>query len=142
MKILIAADGSPYTRRVLDYLGSHPEFAEGHQEYVVLHVVAAVPPRAAASVERELLQGYYDDEAEKVFKPIRSFFKKQGLEVYVPDVAAFRQACSGVLDKFPDLFQPDRIHPLEEAQPRMLDNVWPELRKLLAAMKPARRARP
>ena len=29
------------------------------------------------------------------------------------------------------LFQPDRIHPRSEAQPRMLDNVWPELRKLL-----------
>ncbi len=29
------------------------------------------------------------------------------------------------------LFQPDRIHPVAAAQPRMLDNVWPELRKLL-----------
>jgi acyl-CoA thioesterase-1 len=29
------------------------------------------------------------------------------------------------------LFQRDRIHPLEEAQPLMLDNVWPELKKLL-----------
>lgn len=29
------------------------------------------------------------------------------------------------------LFQADRIHPREEAQPRMLDNVWPELKKLL-----------
>lgn len=29
------------------------------------------------------------------------------------------------------LFQADRIHPNEEAQPRMLDNVWPELKKLL-----------
>ena len=29
------------------------------------------------------------------------------------------------------LFQPDRIHPNEEAQARMLANVWPELRKLL-----------
>ncbi len=29
------------------------------------------------------------------------------------------------------LFQPDRIHPKEEAQPQMLDNVWPELKKLL-----------
>jgi acyl-CoA thioesterase-1 len=28
-------------------------------------------------------------------------------------------------------FQPDRIHPTEEAQPKMLANVWPELRKLL-----------
>ena len=29
------------------------------------------------------------------------------------------------------LFQGDRIHPREEAQPQMLDNVWPELKKLL-----------
>jgi acyl-CoA thioesterase I len=29
------------------------------------------------------------------------------------------------------LFQADRIHPSEEAQPLMLGNVWPELRKLL-----------
>jgi acyl-CoA thioesterase I len=28
-------------------------------------------------------------------------------------------------------FQRDRIHPREEAQPGMLDNVWPELKKLL-----------
>ena len=29
------------------------------------------------------------------------------------------------------LFQADRIHPSEAAHPRMLDNVWPELKKLL-----------
>jgi acyl-CoA thioesterase-1 len=29
------------------------------------------------------------------------------------------------------LFQADRIHPAEEAHPIMLDNVWPELKKLL-----------
>ncbi|WP_225783246.1 arylesterase [Xenophilus sp. Marseille-Q4582] len=29
------------------------------------------------------------------------------------------------------LFQADRIHPLADAHPRILDNVWPELRKLL-----------
>jgi len=29
------------------------------------------------------------------------------------------------------MFQPDRIHPLAAAHPMMLDNVWPELRKLL-----------
>lgn len=28
-------------------------------------------------------------------------------------------------------FQPDRIHPNESAQPRMLDNAWSELRRLL-----------
>ena len=29
------------------------------------------------------------------------------------------------------LFQPDRIHPTAQAQPRMLDNVWPVLQPLL-----------
>jgi acyl-CoA thioesterase-1 len=29
------------------------------------------------------------------------------------------------------LFQPDRIHPKEEAHPRMLGNVWPEIKKNL-----------
>jgi len=41
---------------------------------------------------------------------------------------------AGVADA-PDaasLFQADRIHPNAGAQARMLDNVWPELRKLLA----------
>jgi len=40
---------------------------------------------------------------------------------------------AGVADA-PDaanLFQADRIHPTAAAQPRMLDNVWPALRKLL-----------
>jgi acyl-CoA thioesterase-1 len=30
------------------------------------------------------------------------------------------------------IFQADRIHPKAQAHPRMLDNVWPELKKLLA----------
>ena len=29
------------------------------------------------------------------------------------------------------MFQSDRIHPREEAQPQMLENVWPELKKIL-----------
>ena len=55
------------------------------------------------------------------------------------DVAKAHQAAlvpfflSGVADA-PDptaLFQSDRIHPSEAAQPKMLDNVWPALRPLL-----------
>ena len=34
-------------------------------------------------------------------------------------------------DKARALFQPDRIHPAAEAHPIILDNVWPELRRLL-----------
>ena len=36
----------------------------------------------------------------------------------------------GVGDK-PELFQPDQLHPIGAAQPRLLDNVWKVLRPLL-----------
>ena len=39
-------------------------------------------------------------------------------------------------------FQEDRLHPNERAQRRMLDNVWPELKKLLAGPARAGAARP
>jgi acyl-CoA thioesterase I len=38
------------------------------------------------------------------------------------------------------LFQADRLHPKEEAQPMILDNVWPELRKLVLASAGASRS--
>lgn len=80
MKILVAVDGSPFTKRMLAYLAAHDEWLGGAHQYTLVHAVPAVPPRAAAVLDRELLKNYYEDEAEKVFKPIRAFFKKQGLE--------------------------------------------------------------
>jgi nucleotide-binding universal stress UspA family protein len=79
MKILVAVDGSPHTKRMLAYIAAHDEWLGGTHEYTVVHAVTAVPSRAAAVVERAVLAGYYEDEAERVFKPIRAFFKKQGL---------------------------------------------------------------
>lgn len=80
MKILIAVDGSSFTKRMLAYLTAHDEFPGRGHDYSVLHTVAPVPPRAAAVLDKATLNSYYQDEAEKVFKPIRSFLKKQGLE--------------------------------------------------------------
>lgn len=80
MKILIAADGSSYTKRMLAYLAAHDEWLGSHHQYTVLTVSPPVPPRAAAVLDRDLLKGYYADENERVFKPIRVFFRKQGIE--------------------------------------------------------------
>jgi nucleotide-binding universal stress UspA family protein len=82
MKILAAVDGSPYTKRMLAYLAAHDEWLGAHHEYTLLHVVPAVPPRAAAVLEKETLRSYYDDLAQKVFKPIRTFFARQGLKAH------------------------------------------------------------
>ena len=80
MKILAAVDGSAYTKRMLAYLAAHDEWLGSHHEYTVLHAVPAVPPRAAAVLDKATLKSYYDGEAETVFKPIRSFFARQGLK--------------------------------------------------------------
>jgi nucleotide-binding universal stress UspA family protein len=80
MKILVAVDGSSYTKRMLAYLAAHDEWLGPHHEYTVVHAVPAVPPRAAAVLDKAVLKSYYDDEAEKVFKPIRAFFARQGLD--------------------------------------------------------------
>lgn len=80
MKILVAVDGSPYTKRMLAYLAAHDEWLGESHEYTVIHTVNAVPPRAAAVLDKQVLKDYYDGEAEKVFKPIRSFFDKQRIK--------------------------------------------------------------
>ncbi|MBB5205657.1 nucleotide-binding universal stress UspA family protein [Inhella inkyongensis] len=80
MKVLVAVDGSPYTKKALAYLTTHDEWLGSQHRYTLLTVVPAVPPRAAAVIAKETLQAYYQDEAEKVFKPLRTFFAKQGVE--------------------------------------------------------------
>jgi nucleotide-binding universal stress UspA family protein len=79
MKILIAADGSNYTKRVLAYLAAHDELLGPKHDYTVVHSVLAVPPRATAFVGSDVVRQYYEDEAEAVFKPIREFFAQQGI---------------------------------------------------------------
>lgn len=80
MKILIAVDGSPYTKQLLEYLASHEEWMSERHDYTVLHVVIAIPPHAASSIDKAELKAYYDAEADKVFKPIRAFFNRQKRE--------------------------------------------------------------
>lgn len=87
MKILAAVDGSPYTKRMLAYLAAHDEWLGPRHEYTLIHAVPAVPPRAAAVLDKETLKAYYDDGAERIFKPIRTFFTRQGLQAsYVTKV--------------------------------------------------------
>lgn len=80
MKILVPVDGSPFTRRMLAYLAAHDEWLGPHHAYTMLTVVNAVPPRAAAVLDKATLKAYYDDGAEKIFKPLRTFAMKQGLQ--------------------------------------------------------------
>lgn len=81
MKILVAVDGSPFTKHMLAYMGAHDEWLGKQHKYTVVHCAPRVPPRAAAVLDRETLKNYYADECEKVLKPIRTFFERHGLDV-------------------------------------------------------------
>ncbi|MBN9411533.1 MAG: arylesterase [Burkholderiales bacterium] len=80
----------------------------------VLLVGMQVPPNYGADYSRRFA-GIFEKVAKERQAAVVPFFLK------------------GVADGPDPLqwFQSDRIHPREEAHPKMLDNVWPELRKLL-----------
>ena len=80
MKILIPVDGSSFTKRILAYLAAHDEWLGGAHQYTLLHVTPAVPARAAAVLDKSVLQAHYAHESEAVFKPLRAFFKKQMID--------------------------------------------------------------
>ena len=80
MKILIAADGSVYTRRMLAYLAAHDEWLGAKHDYTVFHGVLEVPHRAAAHAGQQLVRQFYESDAEDVFRPIRAFFQQQGVD--------------------------------------------------------------
>lgn len=80
MKILVAVDGSTFTRRMLAYLVAHDEWLGARHAYTVLHSVTPLPPRAAAVIDRTVLNAHYAEAAEAVFKPIRTFLAKQKIE--------------------------------------------------------------
>ena len=71
MKILLAVDGSEYTRRMLDYIATHPDLFDRSHEYVALTVVPAVPPRVRGYIDRSTLDDYYAEQAEAVLAPVR-----------------------------------------------------------------------
>lgn len=79
MKILVPVDGSPYTQRMLSYLAAHPDWLGPAHAYTVVHVVAPIPPHAASALDKATVKAYYDDEADKVFAPIREFMQRQQL---------------------------------------------------------------
>ncbi|ANH69608.1 universal stress protein [Mitsuaria sp. 7] len=100
MKILVAVDGSTYSKRMLAYLSAHDEWLGGAHDYTVVHVVPGVPPRAAAVLDKAVLAEYYQDEAEKVLKPIRTFMDKRGIQAqYVVKIGHASDAITALAGK-------------------------------------------
>ena len=79
MKILLAVDGSPYTKKMLAYLSTHELFTQGN-DFTVFTVKPVLPPRARAAVGKEIVEKYYTEEAERVLAPVSKFLLRHGID--------------------------------------------------------------
>ena len=79
MKIVLAADGSSYTKKALAFLLTHDEIAGADGEVVVVNVQPAVPPRVRSMVGAGAVADYHREESEKVLKPIGKFLDRHAI---------------------------------------------------------------
>lgn len=79
MKIVLAADGSKYTKKALAFLVTHEGLADADDEVIVVHAQPALPPRVRAAVGANVVRDYQTEEAEKVLSPIRKFMDKHDI---------------------------------------------------------------
>ena len=81
MKILLAVDGSTYTKKMLAYLTTNLDMFAGDNDYTVLTVQGTLPSRARAAVGKEVVDTYYAEEAAKVLDPVIKYLQRHELKV-------------------------------------------------------------
>lgn len=79
MKILLAVDGSPYSKKMLAYLSTHEALLNPGHDYTVFTAQPALPPRARAAVGKAVVDQYYAEESEKVLAPVGKFLLRHGI---------------------------------------------------------------
>ncbi|MES2089160.1 MAG: universal stress protein [Pseudomonadota bacterium] len=100
MKILLAVDGSPFTKKMLAWLATHDEWLCAPHDYTIVTVIPPIPPHAASMFPADELKSYYTDTAEAVFKPIRKFLAKHDLPTrYVTKTGHAPQVIGKLADK-------------------------------------------
>ena len=80
MKILLAADGSKYTQKALDFIVMHKQFVGRTDELLLVHVQTLLPTVFTASISVEKALAFQEEEAEKVFSPMQKFLDKNSLK--------------------------------------------------------------
>jgi nucleotide-binding universal stress UspA family protein len=80
MKILLAVDGSEYTKKMLDYLTTNGSLFGPAHAYTLFTAPTPLPARARAAVGKEIVDKYYEEEATKVLNPAVKLLTKSGLD--------------------------------------------------------------
>ena len=80
MKILLAVDGSAFTKKMLAYLATHGEMFGSNNSFSMITVQAPLPPRARAAVGAAAANEYYEEESAKVTGTVAKFLKRHGID--------------------------------------------------------------
>ncbi|BEU94520.1 universal stress protein [Acidovorax sp. DW039] len=80
MNILLAVDGSAFTKKMLAYLATHEDLLGPNHSYTVLTVQAPLPTRARAALGKEVVDNYHTEEADKIMAPVAKFLGRHGVE--------------------------------------------------------------
>ena len=78
MKILLAVDGSDYSKRMLAWLAAHDEAFARDAEYTFITVVPPLSPHVTRYLDDAIVEAYYRDRADEVLKPIVEFARRHG----------------------------------------------------------------
>jgi nucleotide-binding universal stress UspA family protein len=76
MNILLAADGSKYTKKALAFLVTHESLCGPDDELYVLNVQPPVPVRVKSMLGAKVVNDYYREESREVLDPIERFLKR------------------------------------------------------------------
>jgi nucleotide-binding universal stress UspA family protein len=80
MKILLAVDGSEYTRKMLDYVCSNRQLFDPTHTFMLFNAQAPLPPHARSALGATVVNDYYAEEAKKVLEPAIATLSAQGIQ--------------------------------------------------------------
>ena len=78
MKVLLAVDGSSYTKKMLAYLAANDLYSSKN-EYTALTAQLVLPSQARTALGKELVKKYYEDEGARVMNPVIKFLERHGI---------------------------------------------------------------
>ena len=85
MKVLLAIDGSPYTKKMLAYLVTHEALIAGTHQFTALTVQPPLPPRARAALGKAVVEQYYAEQGEKVLAPVSKYLERHKVQ-FTPQI--------------------------------------------------------
>jgi nucleotide-binding universal stress UspA family protein len=106
MHILLAVDGSIYTRHMLDYLAAHPKLLGAEPVITVFTAVTSISSYAKQFADAQAVEAHYKELADEVLVPIQKFADRHGWLIKLRHTAGYP---ADVIAAFVNESQPDLL---------------------------------